>query len=118
MAEFCMFCAIIAGDEPATVVRRWPLAWAIVPRRPVVDGHLLVIPTRHVRDVSEDPWVSAMTMRAAAELAVPPCNIITSAGSEATQSVFHLHLHIVPRAENDGLALPWTDQSKHRGEPS
>jgi histidine triad (HIT) family protein len=111
MAERCVFCAIVAGDEPATVVWRWPLVWAIVPRRPVVDGHLLVIPTRHVQDVTEDSLVSAATMHMAAEIAVPPCNIITSAGSEATQSVFHLHLHIVPRAENDGLMLPWNGQS-------
>jgi histidine triad (HIT) family protein len=54
-----------------------------------------------------DPAVSAAAMRAASELAVAPCNLITSAGREATQSVFHLHLHVVPRRENDRLALPW-----------
>jgi histidine triad (HIT) family protein len=39
-----------------------------------------------------------------------PCNIITSVGAEATQTVFHLHLHVVPRRFGDGLALPWTGQ--------
>ncbi len=37
-----------------------------------------------------------------------PCNLITSAGREATQTVFHLHIHVVPRRDGDGLALPWT----------
>lgn len=105
--EPCVFCAIINGDAPAQVVRRWDDAIAIVPLNPVVAGHTLVIPTTHVRDVWTNPAVSAATMRRAAELASPPCNVITSAGREATQSVWHLHLHIVPRAENDGLALPW-----------
>lgn len=103
----CVFCQIVAGEEPATVVRRWNDALAIVPRAPVVDGHVLVIPTCHVRDVVESPEISAQVMMRAAEMARSPCNIITSAGREATQSVFHLHLHIVPRSNDDGLALPW-----------
>lgn len=103
----CPFCEIVAGTAPATFVRRWPDAIAIVPLGPVVAGHVLVIPTAHVRDVAEDPIVSAAVMARAAEIAVPPCNIITSAGAEATQSVWHLHLHVVPRAVDDGLALPW-----------
>jgi histidine triad (HIT) family protein len=107
MNDSCVFCAIIAGSSPATVVHRWPDAIAIVPLSPVVEGHLLVIPTTHVRDALEDPDVTASTMRRAAEIAPHPCNLITNVGREATQSVFHLHLHVVPRAENDGLALPW-----------
>lgn len=107
MAEACVFCAIIAGDEPGTIVREWPGVIALEPLAPVVAGHLLVIPTDHVRDAIEDPDVTAKTMHAAAELATAPCNIIASVGREATQSVFHLHLHVVPRAEDDGLALPW-----------
>src|SRR4051794_27130216 len=97
-AETCVFCAIVEGIEPATVVRRWSHAIAIVPINPVVEGHLLVIPTQHVADVTEDPSVSAVVMSAASELATRPCNVITSAGVEATQTVRHLHLHIVPRA--------------------
>jgi histidine triad (HIT) family protein len=107
MTGACVFCAIVAGDAPATVVYRWPDALAIVPLGPVTRGHLLVIPTVHVPDALADPDVTAATMRAAAELATGPCNLITSVGREATQSVFHLHVHIVPRAAGDGLALPW-----------
>lgn len=106
----CPFCEIVAGRAPATVVWEWPDALAIVPLAPVVDGHTLVIPKTHVADFATGAYVSAMTMHRAAELAAEtdqPMNLITSRGREATQSVFHLHLHLVPRAENDGLALPW-----------
>lgn len=107
MADPCVFCEIVEERAPATFVRRWTDAIAIVPINPVVAGHTLVIPRDHVRDFTENSHVSALAMRRAAELAVPPANIITSAGREATQSVWHLHLHIVPRAVDDGLALPW-----------
>ena len=106
----CPFCEIVAGRAPATVVREWPDAIAIVPLKPVVDGHLLVIPKEHVKDFADDPDVAADTMWRAALLAQKsdtPMNLITSRGREATQTVFHLHLHLIPRAEDDGLALPW-----------
>jgi histidine triad (HIT) family protein len=104
----CAFCAIVAGVSPAEVVREWEDAIAIVPLNPVVDGHVLVIPREHVGNFADWPNLSADVMRRAAELAEPPCNLITSAGAEATQTVMHLHLHVVPREENDGLALPWS----------
>jgi len=70
----------------------------------------LVIPAVHVADVEVNPAVSALTMTAAAELAGehPACNVITSRGADATQKVFHLHIHVVPRRAGDGLALPWS----------
>jgi histidine triad (HIT) family protein len=106
----CPFCEIVAGRAPATFVHEWSDVIAIVPLNPVVDGHTLVIPKRHVRDFASDPAVSADAMLHAAQLmrwTDRPMSLITSRGREATQSVFHLHLHLVPRAENDGLALPW-----------
>lgn len=103
----CPFCDIIRFEAPATIVKLWPDAIAIVPLNPIVTGHLLVIPTTHVADLTTDPAVSAAAFQRAAEIAAPPCNVITSAGWQATQTVFHLHLHMIPRAENDGLALPW-----------
>lgn len=105
----CPFCAIVASRAPATVVRRWDDAIAIVPLSPVTPGHILVIPAAHVDDIGQDPAVSAATAARVAELVDGPCNVITSVGREATQSVFHLHWHIVPRAERDGLMLPWTN---------
>lgn len=107
----CVFCEIIAKRSPAEYVAQWAEAIAIVPVGPVVAGHVIVIPRVHVRDFSTEPMVTAMTMARAAELVRDlggtPANLITSAGKAATQSVLHLHVHVVPRAENDGLALPW-----------
>jgi histidine triad (HIT) family protein len=114
----CIFCAIVRGDAPAQFVRQWDDAVAIVPHGPVVAGHVLVIPKQHVADFGEDPDVSALTMRRAAEIVPHPANIITSLGREATQSVFHLHIHVVPRAENDGLALPWYSGKRSKGKRS
>lgn len=108
-AHECIFCAIIGGQKPAEVVREWADHIAIAPRHPVAPGHTLVIPRLHVADAGADPAVSAETMAAAAELAddLRPANIITSLGAEASQTVFHLHLHVVPRRPDDQLALPW-----------
>lgn len=113
----CVFCAIVAGQAPATVVREWEDAIAIKPRSGgVTEGHLLVIPRTHVADVGIDPAVSAATMARAAELTaeLPAANVITSRGVEATQSVFHLHVHVVPRAPGDGLPLPWATHHADR----
>ena len=108
----CVFCDIAAVKAPARFRYTWPDALAFYPLNPVTEGHLLVIPRVHVADFGEDPEVSAATMRRAAEAANhsypgTPMNLITSRGRAATQSVFHLHIHLVPRSEGDGLALPW-----------
>jgi len=110
----CVFCRIVTGEEPATVIRRWPTAVAFAPLNPVTPGHTLVVPVTHVRDVAENPIISSAAAYAAAVLAseVGPCNVITSAGREATQTVFHLHWHVVPRHAGDGLPLPWTPQTQ------
>jgi histidine triad (HIT) family protein len=114
-----VFCAIANGRAPARFVYTWPDALAFVPLNPVTEGHTLVIPRKHVTDFAADPEVSAATMRRAAEAASGirpdgPMNLITSWGAAATQSVPHLHLHLVPRAENDGLALPWYSGRRSR----
>lgn len=106
----CPFCEIIAGRAPATVVHEWSDVIAIVPLNPVVDGHTLVIPRAHVADALTDPAVTATTTQRAAEWTAerwPHANILTSIGKPATQSVFHLHVHVVPRAAGDQLMLPW-----------
>lgn len=108
-AEDCVFCGIVAGTEPSRMVREWSDAIAFVPRNPVVSGHVLVIPRIHVRDAIESPAVTALTMARAAELAdgYGSSNILTSVGTPAKQSIFHLHIHVVPRFADDELMLPW-----------
>ncbi|MFB1044382.1 HIT family protein [Streptomyces chrestomyceticus] len=116
----CPFCAIIHDGAEATIVRAWPDTVAIVPHRGgCTPGHILVIPRGHVRDFTTDPVVSATTMQRTAELAheldITPtddggsgCNTICNAGAAATQTIWHLHQHLIPRTIGDGLALPWT----------
>jgi histidine triad (HIT) family protein len=115
----CIFCEIIKGNAQATIVADYGTSLVIVPLDPVVEGHLLVISKEHVEDFAEDWEISGQTMGDAAlhiQLTNPEkdYNIITSKGKAATQSVFHLHLHIVPREENDGLALPWYSGKKRK----
>ena len=104
----CVFCKIARKEAPATVVAEWDDCLAFVPLNPVVPGHVLVIPKAHRDDFKQDPFVTASVMYKAAMLARGPCNLITSAGKEATQTVFHFHVHLVPRRDGDGLMLPWT----------
>ncbi|GES28208.1 RNase adapter RapZ [Streptomyces angustmyceticus] len=108
--ESCAFCRIVSGAASARLVREWPEALAIVPRRAVVPGHLLVVPRRHVRDATTDPAVTAAVMQRAAELGAEVAgdlNLITAVGPAAAQTVFHAHVHLVPRRDGDGLVLPW-----------
>ena len=110
----CVFCELIErGDKtPNDWAEAGPGYRVFSPLNPVVDGHLLVVPTEHVSDALDDPRTTAFVMGAAATVAngrkLGACNFITSVGREATQTVFHLHVHIVPRRENDGLRLPWS----------
>lgn len=109
----CPFCEIAEERAPAQVIRRWVDAMAIAPLNPVTEGHTLVLPYTHVSDAAMHPVLTGQVMQRAAELAglTRSANIITSIGAEATQTVMHLHVHVVPRRPNDGLALPWTGQT-------
>lgn len=110
----CIFCQILSGAAKAKVVANYPGAIVIVPLNPVTEGHVLVIPRRHVEDFSAYPSVTGQVMAIAAEHAkkyiYEDCNLITSRGALATQTVRHLHIHLVPRRGADGLHLPWTGQ--------
>lgn len=119
----CVFCKIIQGLLPSHKVREWDDAIAIVPLAPVTgerflpgEGHVLVMPKTHVPDFAFNPEVTGRTFQRAAELAdLRDANLITSKGESATQTVHHLHVHLVPRVPRDGLPLPWTpQQADHR----
>lgn len=107
----CVFCRIIAGDLPAEQVYQDTLTVAIVPLNPVTPGHVIVMPRIHVSDFTES-WLSTSdAMHGAFKIARKiggDCNLITSKGEATTQSIGHLHVHIVPRTAGDGLKLPWS----------
>lgn len=94
----------------------------IRPLNPVTDGHVLVISSVHSRNATVLPWsVSSALMSIGAayidKLGIQ-ANIITSIGPDATQTVFHTHLHVVPRRPGDRLPLPWTLQQMRRDRES
>lgn len=118
----CVFCSIVAGDAPATIVQRWSDAIAFVPRGPCTGdrypegyGHILVVPHAHVVDAIEDEVVSAVVAARAAQLGQwlraehgwVDLNLVDNAGLYASQTVFHFHKHLVRRQLGDGLQLPW-----------
>lgn len=107
----CPFCEVVAGALPALLVHEWSDTIAFEPLHPVALGHVLVVPRAHVQNFRADPVVAGATMARAAWLAQAmrsDVNLIASAGPAATQTIDHLHLHLVPRRDGDGLALPWT----------
>lgn len=113
MRDGCPFCDY-AGPSP--ILREYLGGDVIViePINPVVPGHVLVIPREHADDFTEGPdFILASTVTAArwyaAEM-MADCNLITSKGEAATQTVGHLHVHLVPRQEGDGLMLPWSGE--------
>lgn len=109
----CVFCARIERGQ-FDYFDDWNVAFQ--PLNPVTPGHFLVVPRKHVMNAFEGPAQAGRAMSFAAKLATDmdlvAANFITSAGSAATQTVWHLHLHVVPRRDGDGLHLPWTGQKR------
>lgn len=113
----CPFCAIARGeDESVEVVCEAPDWIAFFPDEPATPGHTLVIPRTHVPDLwSLDPssagelTKAALRVGRAIDRALDPegMNLISSSGEAAGQTVFHLHLHVVPRWQRDGFGPIW-----------
>lgn len=114
MRAACPFCDY-AGPSP--VLYEDGSVYVIEPINPVVPGHVLVICKYHIIDFVEDETFCGETMTGAAVYAriaeMGDCNLITSRGAAATQSVPHLHIHLVPRFAGDGLHLPWTPREPY-----
>jgi histidine triad (HIT) family protein len=108
----CPFCKRIAADEFDYCDLH---SVAFRPLSPVAPGHFLVVPREHVSHALESPVAAGRALKFAGFLAnqmgLTACNFITSAGADATQTIFHLHVHVVPRREGDGLRLPWSRQA-------
>jgi histidine triad (HIT) family protein len=113
----CLFCKIVAGEIPATIVDQDERTIAFMDINPATRGHALVIPREHSKDLHDvDPEDLAAVMQGAQRLAArvsdrlgaDGVNLLNSCGSVAWQTVFHFHVHVIPRYDDDPLRLPWT----------
>lgn len=113
----CIFCKIVAGELPATIVDQDERTLAFMDINPATRGHALVIPRKHAVDLLsiEESELEAVAVaaqrlahRAKESLGADGVNVINSCGAAAWQTVFHFHLHVVPRYTDDPLKLPWT----------
>ena len=112
----CIFCKIVAGELPSTRIHEDERTIAIMDINPATRGHALVIPRAHSTDIHDshpdDLAACAATAkliagRAMHGLGADGVTIIQSNGAAAWQTVFHYHVHVIPRYHGDPLVLPW-----------
>ena len=112
----CLFCKIVAGELPATVVAEDDRTVSFMDINPATPGHALVVPRDHATDLLSIPAedLEAVTVaaqrlahRAKEALGADGVNLLNSCGAAAWQTVFHFHMHVIPRYEDDPLRLPW-----------
>jgi histidine triad (HIT) family protein len=119
MADDCLFCGIVAGSIPSETIDSDERTVAFMDINPATAGHALVVPREHSADLLEidDDDLTAVTLTAKrlAErmkdvLDADGVNLINACGSAAWQTVFHFHIHVVPRYADDPLKLPWVPE--------
>lgn len=112
----CLFCKIVAKEIPAQIVAEDDLTVAFMDINPATRGHALVVPRRHVTnllEVQDDDLTAVMlavqrlARRVIDRLGAAGVNLLNACGSAAWQTVFHLHIHVIPRYDDDPLKLPW-----------
>ncbi len=113
----CIFCKIVAGELPARIVDEDEHTIAFMDIAPATRGHALVIPREHSSDLMEVPaddlraTVGAsqrLAQRMRERLGAHGVNLLNASGAAAWQTVFHFHVHVIPRYDDDPLRLPWT----------
>jgi histidine triad (HIT) family protein len=116
VASDCLFCGIVAGDLPAQIVDSDEHTVAFMDINPATRGHALVVPRTHTADLmeitDEDLERTMVAARRLAEkldrtLSPDGFNVLNACRPAAWQTVFHYHLHVIPRYDDDPLKLPW-----------
>jgi histidine triad (HIT) family protein len=110
MVRECLFCRIVAGTEPAAVVYEDPAVLAFLDVRPLFPGHTLLVPRAHVETLPElqagmvaPLFSAAQRLCVAVEKAMGAVGTFVAVNNRVSQSVPHLHVHVVPRRPKDGL---------------
>ncbi len=121
----CLFCKIVAGDVPSVRVQEDERTVAFMDINPATRGHLIVVPREHATGLHDiDPedlnacTVAAQQLagRMPGKLGADGVNLLNCAGRAAWQTVFHFHLHVIPRYEDDPLRLPGQPREPEEGE--
>jgi histidine triad (HIT) family protein len=121
----CLFCKIVAGEIPSTRVDEDERTVSFMDINPATRGHALVVPRAHAVDLlTVDPADLAACAHAAQRLAgrvkerlgADGVNLMNSCGQSAWQTVFHFHVHVIPRYAGDPLRLPWAPTPGDRDE--
>ncbi len=106
----CRFCAIVAGREPAHHVLDHPAAIGFLDLRPLFAGHVLVVPPRHLETLTDLPvddvgpfFAQVQRVALAVESVLGAAGSFVAMNNRVSQSVPHLHVHVVPRNRKDGL---------------
>ena len=116
-SQDCLFCRIAAGELPATIVDEDERTLSFMDINPATRGHALVIPRAHADDLhaigTDDLHAVAVAAqrlagRARERLGADGVTLMNSCGAAAWQTVFHFHVHVIPRYADDPLRLPWT----------
>jgi histidine triad (HIT) family protein len=116
----CIFCQIVAGELPAQIIDEDERTIAFMDISPATRGHALVVPRRHARDITEIEPEELQAVAVAAQrlakrmldrLGADGINLLNSCGAPAWQTVYHLHMHVIPRYEDDPLRLPWIPET-------
>jgi histidine triad (HIT) family protein len=112
----CIFCRIIAGELPGTIVAEDERTVSFMDVNPATRGHVLVVSRAHAPELLELPEedlhavasaAQRLARRATERLGADGVNLMNSRGSAAWQTVFHFHMHVIPRYSGDPLRLPW-----------
>jgi histidine triad (HIT) family protein len=116
MADDCIFCKIVAGEIPAERVDEDEHTIAFMDLNPWTRGHALVVPRTHTRNLYEigaadlehtTLAAQRLAIRMSERLGCDGINLINSCEPAAWQTVFHFHVHVIPRYDGDPLRLPW-----------
>ena len=126
MTADCVFCRIVAGTAPASVVHSDGTAVAFLDIAPITPGHLLVVPRAHAVGLGDlvpatgaHVFTVAQRLAAALRASTLRCdgvNLFLADGAAAFQEVFHLHLHVLPRWRGDGFKLSFRAGTPSRAE--
>ncbi|HEU4933111.1 MAG TPA: HIT family protein [Pyrinomonadaceae bacterium] len=123
MADECLFCRIVSGELPATIVYEDENALAFLDHRPLFPGHTLLVPRQHVETLGELPtklvgpyFEAAQLLALAIESAMDAEGTFVAMNNRVSQSVPHLHVHVVPRRRKDGLKGFFWPRTKYKSD--